>query len=99
MKFSLFCEGAVELNLHGFPRGAKTAKACKADMMDISERISIFQQKRARGWWPFNKSGELTVPVLTLSHTHCTYLYCTYCIEAECGRLIDRRDVALNPSG
>uniref|UniRef100_A0A3P8UW27 C2 domain-containing protein n=1 Tax=Cynoglossus semilaevis TaxID=244447 RepID=A0A3P8UW27_CYNSE len=51
---------AEKLNLHGFPRGAKTAKACKADMMDISERISIFQQKRARGWWPFNKSGELT---------------------------------------
>lgn len=54
--------GAVELDLHGFPRGAKTAKSCKADMLtDSLERISIFQQKRARGWWPFSKSGELTV--------------------------------------
>ncbi|XP_058477901.1 fer-1-like protein 6 [Solea solea] len=52
--------GTVELNLHGFPRGAKTAKSCKTDMMDTSEKISIFQQKRARGWWPFTKSGELT---------------------------------------
>ncbi|XP_070831835.1 fer-1-like protein 6 [Chaetodon trifascialis] len=53
--------GTVELDLHGFPRGAKTAKSCKADMLtDWTERISIFQQKRSRGWWPFTKSGELT---------------------------------------
>ncbi|KAM9850875.1 fer-1-like protein 6 isoform 2-T2 [Aulostomus maculatus] len=53
--------GTVELDLHGFPRGSKTAKSCKADVFtDGTERISIFQQKRARGWWPFSKSGELT---------------------------------------
>ncbi|XP_029981481.1 fer-1-like protein 6 [Sphaeramia orbicularis] len=53
--------GTVELDLHGFPRGAKTAKLCKVDMLtDGTERISIFQQKRARGWWPFSKSGEQT---------------------------------------
>ncbi|GAA6219134.1 fer-1-like protein 6 [Lates japonicus] len=53
--------GTVELDLHGFPRGAKAAKSCKADMLtDGTEKISIFQQKRARGWWPFIKSGELT---------------------------------------
>ncbi|CAJ1079021.1 fer-1-like protein 6 [Xyrichtys novacula] len=53
--------GAVEIDLHGFPRGAKTAKVCKMDMMtEVTDKISIFQQKRARGWWPFSKSGELT---------------------------------------
>uniref|UniRef100_A0A8C9XCE9 Fer-1 like family member 6 n=1 Tax=Sander lucioperca TaxID=283035 RepID=A0A8C9XCE9_SANLU len=53
--------GTVELDLHGFPRGAKTAKSCKMEMLtDGTEKISIFQQKRARGWWPFCKSGELT---------------------------------------
>ncbi|XP_034534955.1 fer-1-like protein 6 [Notolabrus celidotus] len=53
--------GAVELDLHGFPRGAKTAKACKVDMLtDGTDKISIFQQKRARGWWPFTKSGDPT---------------------------------------
>uniref|UniRef100_A0A3Q3G9W9 Fer-1 like family member 6 n=1 Tax=Labrus bergylta TaxID=56723 RepID=A0A3Q3G9W9_9LABR len=53
--------GTVELDLHGFPRGAKTAKVCKVDMLtDGTEKISIFQQKRARGWWPVSKSGELT---------------------------------------
>ncbi|KAI1885019.1 hypothetical protein AGOR_G00215870 [Albula goreensis] len=53
--------GTVELDLHGFPRGAKTAKACKMDMLGItSEKISIFQQKRSRGWWPFVKAGDLT---------------------------------------
>lgn len=56
------CVGTVELDLHGFPRGAKTAKSCKLDMlMGGNETISIFQQKRTRGWWPFTKSGELTV--------------------------------------
>ncbi|XP_035263929.1 fer-1-like protein 6 isoform X2 [Anguilla anguilla] len=53
--------GSVELDLHSFPRGAKTAKVCKMDMMDtFTDKISIFQQKRSRGWWPFVKSGELT---------------------------------------
>uniref|UniRef100_A0AAR2KPC0 Fer-1 like family member 6 n=1 Tax=Pygocentrus nattereri TaxID=42514 RepID=A0AAR2KPC0_PYGNA len=54
--------GTVELDLHGFPRGAKTAKDCKMEMLiDSSENISIFQQKRAKGWWPFVKAEELTV--------------------------------------
>lgn len=54
--------GTVELDLHSFPRGAKTAKSCKADMLtERLEKVSIFQQKRTRGWWPFIKSGELTV--------------------------------------
>ncbi|CAN9498589.1 unnamed protein product [Ophioblennius macclurei] len=53
--------GSLELDLHGFPRGAKTAKSCKLDLLtDAVDRISIFQQKRARGWWPFSKGGELT---------------------------------------
>ncbi|XP_061089829.1 fer-1-like protein 6 [Conger conger] len=53
--------GTLELDLHGFPHGAKSAKACKLDMLGgFAEKISIFQQKRSRGWWPFVKSGELT---------------------------------------
>ncbi|KAK5890071.1 hypothetical protein CesoFtcFv8_013638 [Champsocephalus esox] len=53
--------GTLELDLHGFPRGTKTAKSCKVDMLtEGTERISIFQQKRSRGWWPFTKAGELT---------------------------------------
>ncbi|KAM6946073.1 fer-1-like protein 6 [Aplochiton taeniatus] len=52
--------GTVELDLNGFPRGAKSAKACKLDMLTSGEKVSIFQQKRIRGWWPFSKSRELT---------------------------------------
>ncbi|XP_066497018.1 fer-1-like protein 6 [Hoplias malabaricus] len=53
--------GTVELDLHGFPRGAKTAKDCKMEMLkDSTEKISIFQQKRSKGWWPFVKAEELT---------------------------------------
>lgn len=61
--------GTVELDLHSFPRGAKTAKSCKAEMLtDGTEKISIFQQKRTRGWWPFIKSAELTVRTIILSY-------------------------------
>ncbi|XP_068094099.1 fer-1-like protein 6 isoform X2 [Hyperolius riggenbachi] len=55
--------GSMELNLNGFHRGAKTAKSCDLSMATNPKdenRISIFQQKRIRGWWPFVKSGELT---------------------------------------
>ncbi|XP_051998242.1 fer-1-like protein 6 isoform X2 [Xyrauchen texanus] len=53
--------GSVELDLHGFPRGAKSAKACKMEMLtESTENISIFQQKRSKGWWPFIKAGDLT---------------------------------------
>lgn len=56
--------GTLELNLNGFPRAAKTAKSCDVGMIVAASeenRISIFQQKRVRGWWPFIKAGELTV--------------------------------------
>ncbi|XP_053101941.1 fer-1-like protein 6 [Hemicordylus capensis] len=55
--------GSLEMNLNGFPRAAKTAKRCDISMVTaITEenKISIFQQKRVRGWWPFIKAGELT---------------------------------------
>ncbi|XP_025026309.1 fer-1-like protein 6 [Python bivittatus] len=55
--------GSLEMNLNGFPRAAKSAKRCDISMVrETSEenKISIFQQKRVRGWWPFIKAGELT---------------------------------------
>ncbi|XP_058420883.1 fer-1-like protein 6 [Diceros bicornis minor] len=55
--------GSLEMNLNSFPRAAKSAKACDLSKFeDASEesKISIFQQKRVRGWWPFAKSKELT---------------------------------------
>ncbi|NXO82066.1 FR1L6 protein, partial [Sitta europaea] len=56
--------GTLELDLNGFPRAAKAAKSCDlGTVVAASEenKISIFQQKRIRGWWPFIKAGELTV--------------------------------------
>ncbi|KAK2849906.1 hypothetical protein Q7C36_008689 [Tachysurus vachellii] len=53
--------GSIELDLNGFPRGAKTAKDCKMEMLNnASENMSIFQQKRAKGWWPLVKTDDLT---------------------------------------
>lgn len=61
--------GAIELDLNRFPRGAKTAKQCTLGMIRNEQdlpTISIFKQKRVKGWWPFvarneNDEMELTV--------------------------------------
>uniref|UniRef100_A0A6I8N4Q4 Fer-1 like family member 6 n=1 Tax=Ornithorhynchus anatinus TaxID=9258 RepID=A0A6I8N4Q4_ORNAN len=55
--------GSLELNLNGFPRGVKSAKACelsKVTNLSAENKICIFHQKHVRGWWPFAKAGELT---------------------------------------
>uniref|UniRef100_A0A3Q3WWF6 Otoferlin n=1 Tax=Mola mola TaxID=94237 RepID=A0A3Q3WWF6_MOLML len=60
--------GAIELDLNRFPRGAKTAKQCSLEMIRNEPElptISIFKQKRVKGWWPFvardeNDDMELT---------------------------------------
>lgn len=53
--------GAIELDLNRFPRGAKTAKQCSIDMVapevDLPT-VSIFKQKRVKGWWPFVARNE-----------------------------------------
>uniref|UniRef100_A0A8C0J8A6 Otoferlin n=1 Tax=Chelonoidis abingdonii TaxID=106734 RepID=A0A8C0J8A6_CHEAB len=57
--------GAIELDLNRFPRGAKTAKQCSMDMVTNEgdlPLVSIFKQKRVKGWWPFvarNENDEL----------------------------------------
>lgn len=57
------------MDLNRFPRGAKTAKQCSLAMIRSEQElptISIFKQKRVKGWWPFvsrdeNDEMELTV--------------------------------------
>ncbi|XP_059897346.1 otoferlin isoform X3 [Gadus macrocephalus] len=53
--------GAIELDLNRFPRGAKTAKQCSINMVRKELQlptISIFKQKRVKGWWPFVARDE-----------------------------------------
>ncbi|XP_060773958.1 otoferlin isoform X1 [Neoarius graeffei] len=60
--------GSLELDLNRFPRGAKSSKLCSLDMI-INEQelptISIFKQKRVKGWWPFMAQNENDEPELT----------------------------------
>ncbi|ETE73677.1 Otoferlin, partial [Ophiophagus hannah] len=53
--------GGIELDLNRFPRGAKTAKQCSMEMgtgeIEVP-MISIFKQKRVKGWWPFLARNE-----------------------------------------
>ncbi|KAF3700952.1 Otoferlin Fer-1-like protein 2 [Channa argus] len=53
--------GAIELDLNRFPRGAKTAKQCTIEMVTNETEmptVSIFKQKRIKGWWPFVARNE-----------------------------------------
>ncbi|XP_048372576.1 otoferlin isoform X2 [Sphaerodactylus townsendi] len=53
--------GAIELDLNRFPRGAKTAKQCSLELGTGEAEvpmISIFKQKRVKGWWPFLARDE-----------------------------------------
>ena len=61
--------GAIELDLNRFPRGAKTSKQCSLEMVTNEAElpmVSIFKQKRVKGWWPFvarDENDELEVTV------------------------------------
>uniref|UniRef100_A0A8C8AWX8 Otoferlin n=1 Tax=Otus sunia TaxID=257818 RepID=A0A8C8AWX8_9STRI len=65
--------GAIELDLNRFPRGAKTSKQCSLEMVTNEAElpmVSIFKQKRVKGWWPFvardeNDELEVTLHLLT----------------------------------
>ena len=70
-----FLLGALTLDLNRFPRGAKSSKLCTLDMLKTDgsvPQMSLFKQKRVKGWWPFavknesNDEHELTVSVLEL---------------------------------
>ncbi|KAF2368428.1 C2 domain [Trinorchestia longiramus] len=60
--------GAITLDLNRFPRGAKSSKQCTLSMLKTDgtvPMISIFKQRRVKGWWPFyikkeNEEMELT---------------------------------------
>ncbi|XP_076320149.1 otoferlin-like isoform X2 [Tachypleus tridentatus] len=60
--------GAITLDLNRFPRGAKSSKLCTLDMLKADgsvPTVSLFKQRRIKGWWPFyvkkeNEEMELT---------------------------------------
>uniref|UniRef100_A0A6Q2Z6Y7 Otoferlin n=1 Tax=Esox lucius TaxID=8010 RepID=A0A6Q2Z6Y7_ESOLU len=60
--------GAIELDLNRFPRGAKTAKQCSINMI-LNEQdvpmVSIFKQRRIKGWWPFLGKVEAELQLVT----------------------------------
>uniref|UniRef100_A0A4W5P9W1 Otoferlin n=1 Tax=Hucho hucho TaxID=62062 RepID=A0A4W5P9W1_9TELE len=60
--------GAIELDLNRFPRGGKTAKQCSIDMV-LNEQdipmVSIFKQRRIKGWWPFLGKVEAELQLMT----------------------------------
>lgn len=61
IKLFFLYQGAIELDLNRFPRGAKTAKQCTIEMVTNEAEmpmVSIFKQKRIKGWWPFVARNE-----------------------------------------
>ncbi|XP_023662401.2 otoferlin isoform X2 [Paramormyrops kingsleyae] len=81
--------GSIELDLNRFPRGAKTAKLCTLDMITNDQElpsVSIFKQKRVKGWWPCAAQDENDE------------LYLTGKIEAEL-HLLTADEAEKNPVG
>ena len=71
---SLSYAGAIELDLNRFVRGAKTAKQCTLDMVENEQdmpMVSIFKQKRIKGWWPFLARDENDEIEITVCGTLC----------------------------
>ncbi|KAG1674527.1 Otoferlin [Nymphon striatum] len=60
--------GSITLDLNRFPRGAKSSNKCTLNMLKPDSNVpmvSLFKQKRVKGWWPFyikkdNDEMELT---------------------------------------
>ena len=60
--------GSLQLDLSHFPRGSKTAGQCSLRLLDEdSPRLSLFQQRRVKGWWPFHAKNEDDEMELTVS--------------------------------
>ncbi|GFU16154.1 otoferlin, partial [Nephila pilipes] len=81
--------GAITLDLNRFPRGARSSKLCTLDMLKTDgsvPQVSLFKQRRIKGWWPFfikkdNDEMELTGKV-----------------EAEL-QLLSKEEAEKNPAG
>ncbi|KAF0293526.1 Otoferlin [Amphibalanus amphitrite] len=59
--------GQITLDLNRFPRGAKSSKHCTLSLLKNDgsvPMVSIFKQKRVKGWWPFyvkNNNEEMAL--------------------------------------
>ncbi|KAH7976872.1 hypothetical protein HPB52_020818 [Rhipicephalus sanguineus] len=81
--------GAITLDLNRFPRGAKSSKLCSLNMLKAEANvptISLFKQRRVKGWWPFFVKKENDEMVLTGK------------VEAEL-HLLTKEEAERNPAG
>ena len=86
--FTLYT-GTLELKLQSMPKAAKRSKKCTLDMLpDTGEQqskrrrrplkiVSLFEQKRLRGFWPCYRSNEMGQRELTVL-THYVTVYVPY---------------------
>ncbi|XP_064487216.1 otoferlin-like [Ornithodoros turicata] len=81
--------GAITLDLNRFPRGAKSSKLCSLDMLKAEcnvPMVSLFKQRRVKGWWPFFVKKENDEMDLTGK------------VEAEL-HLLTKEEAEKNPAG
>ncbi|RWS06883.1 otoferlin-like isoform X3, partial [Dinothrombium tinctorium] len=103
--------GAITLDLNRFPRGAKSSKLCTLDMLKHCDYngsaplISLFKQRRVKGWWPFyvkkeNDEMELTVRHFLFSDLFSLQLFRRFQgkVEAEM-QLLTKEEAERNPVG
>ncbi|OXB60658.1 hypothetical protein ASZ78_001447 [Callipepla squamata] len=106
--------GAIELDLNRFPRGAKTSKQCSLEMVTNEAElpmVSIFKQKRVKGWWPFvarDENDELEITALSITMAggpgreqnleHSSFLSLQGKVEAEL-HLLTAEEAEKSPAG
>ena len=74
--------GHLEMDLNSMLRPAKSSVKCGLAMLQqaADQRVSLFQQKSVKGWWPcscqLNGATTLAVRTHTDTHTHThTHIY------------------------
>ncbi|XP_075247387.1 otoferlin-like isoform X2 [Convolutriloba macropyga] len=53
--------GSLTIDLNRFPRGAKSTRRCGLDMLKTDgsvRQMSIFRNRRVKGWWPFTRKND-----------------------------------------
>ena len=62
--------GSLTIDLNRFPRGAKSTRRCGLDMLKTDgsvRQMSIFRNRRVKGWWPFTRKNDDQEFELTVS--------------------------------
>ena len=78
--------GSLTLDLNRFPRGAKSTKRCTLDLLKTDgsvRQMSIFRNRRIKGWWPFTRKNDDQEFELTVSHSLAGFFQASFMVGRQ----------------